>query len=219
MEHEEALRLNMTEQYLLDELSRESREGFEEHFFDCRECGEAVRAGTLFIENSSLIFSRETEAVVASTPVTKTSSPWLAWLRPAFAAPALAVLLAFAGFQQYEIHLASRPSILTWIPVHLGTFGSDDALAATAPGQGVVLLVMGASDGSYSRYSAELSGPDGRVESLPLPAAQVAAGQSIAVQIPGTGRRSGTYTLVVRGFNAAGESKEVGRKSFEWKQQ
>ena len=220
MEHEEALRLNMTEQYLLDELSPDTREGFEEHFFDCRECGDAVHVGALFIENSRLIFSRETEAVVAPpTPVPDASRRWLAWLRPAFAAPALAALLAFTGFQQYEIHLANRPSILTWVPVHIGTFGSEDGLVATTPGQGVVLLVMAASGGSYSRYTAELSSPDGRVESLPLPAAQVAAGQSIAVQIPGIGRRSGTYTLVVRGFNAAGESKEVGRKSFEWKQQ
>src|SRR5579859_7140734 len=40
MNHEEAIRMMGTEQYLLNELSPELREQFEEHFFDCGICAQ-----------------------------------------------------------------------------------------------------------------------------------------------------------------------------------
>ena len=71
-------------------------------------------------------------------------------------------------------------------------------------------------DGSYSNYTADLYSPAGKVEwSLTIP---VTAGQDQwPVQVPGANREAGTYTLAVRGVTAAGESKEVGRTSFELK--
>ena len=43
MNHEEAIRIMGTEQYLLNDLSPELREKFEEHFFECPECAADLR--------------------------------------------------------------------------------------------------------------------------------------------------------------------------------
>ncbi len=45
MDHQEAVSLEATEQYLLGTLDEDQREAFEEHFFGCLECAEDVRAG------------------------------------------------------------------------------------------------------------------------------------------------------------------------------
>jgi hypothetical protein len=39
MTHAEAIRIMATEQYTLGELSQALRDEFEEHFFECQECG------------------------------------------------------------------------------------------------------------------------------------------------------------------------------------
>jgi len=36
-----------------------------------------------------------------------------------------------------------------------------------------------------------------------------------SLRVPGAKREAGTYTLSLRGISSAGESKEVGRASFE----
>jgi len=59
MEHDEAVRLQMTEQYLLDELSPEAREEFEEHYFDCHECAVDVGAGAAFVEQSKIVLGEK----------------------------------------------------------------------------------------------------------------------------------------------------------------
>ena len=44
MDHTQAISEKMTEKYLLDELTPQLRENFEEHFFDCLECARDVKA-------------------------------------------------------------------------------------------------------------------------------------------------------------------------------
>jgi hypothetical protein len=61
---------------------------------------------------------------------------------------------------------------------------------------------------------AELYNPAGKLEwSLTIPA--TSAQDQWPVQVPGANREAGSYTLAVHGVTAAGESKEVGRASFE----
>jgi hypothetical protein len=84
----------------------------------------------------------------------------------------------------------------------------------TRPGEGFLLFVRIPPDGSYSRYTAELYNLAGKLEwSLTIPA--TSAQDQWPVQVPGANREAGSYTLAVRGITAAGESKEVGRASFE----
>jgi hypothetical protein len=224
MDHDVVVRQKMTERYLLNELDSESRDEFEEHFFDCPECAFDVRAGSAFVEQSKNVLAetREAEMAPASSPTpAPASGGWLAWLRPAFAAPALALLLAVVGYQNLVTYpqlqqALSRPQVLPWAPVNVGTWGSGGPVIAASPGQGFLLFVRIPPDGTYSNYTADLYSPAGKVEwSLTIP---VTAGQDQwPVQVSGANREAGTYTLAVRGVTAAGESKEVGRTSFELK--
>lgn len=48
MKHEEAIKMNAAEGYLLDDLTDTEREAFEEHFADCESCFADVRDGATF---------------------------------------------------------------------------------------------------------------------------------------------------------------------------
>jgi hypothetical protein len=221
MDHDVVVRQKVTEKYLLGELDPEARLEFEEHFFDCPDCALDVRAGALFIEQSKIVLAEKSVPVSAGWPVTVPAPAkpgWLAWLRPTFAAAVLALLLAVIGYQNLvtypELHQAlNRPRVLPFAAVNVGTWGSGGPVIPTRPGEGFLLFVRIPPDG-YSRHTAELYNPAGKLEwSLAIPATQ---GQDQwPVQVPGAKREAGAYILVVRGLNQAGESKEVGRASFE----
>jgi hypothetical protein len=221
MDHDVVVRQKVTEKYLLGELDPEARLEFEEHFFDCQDCSLDVRAGALFVEQSKLVLAEKSVPVSAGLPVTVRAPAkpgWLAWLRPAFAAPVVALLLAIVGYQNLmtypRLHQAlNRPRVLPFASVNIGTWGSAGPVISTRPGEGFLLFVRIPPDG-YSGHTAELYNPAGQLEwSLAIPAA---SGQDQwPVQVPGAHRESGSYILVVRGDTAGGQSKEVGRTSFE----
>jgi anti-sigma factor RsiW len=116
VEHETAVQQKLTERYLLNELDADARSEFEEHFFDCPECAFDVQAGVAFIDHSKSVLdkSREKELVAIRPP----GPGWLAWLRPAFAAPALALLLAVVGYQNLVIYpRLQQAQVLPWASV------------------------------------------------------------------------------------------------------
>lgn len=220
MDHDAVVRQKMTERYLLNELDSEARNEFEEHFFDCPECVLDVRAGSVFVEQSKIVLAEKVEQVpgVAVPAVIPAKPGWFAWLRPAFAIPVLA-LLAVVGYQNLVTYprlraTLDRPQLLSWAPVNIGTWGAGGPVIATAPGKDFLLFVRIPPEGGYLHYTADLYSPAGKLEwSLTIPG--TSASDVWPVQVPGANREAGSYTLAVRGVTAAGESKEVGRASFE----
>jgi anti-sigma factor RsiW len=108
MDHLEAKRLQAAEKYVLGELTPELRDEYEEHYFDCADCTEDLRAAATFVTASKQIFAetpedRRAAAVpVASSAAAKKASgfsTWFAWLRPAIAVPAMAALVAVIVYQ------------------------------------------------------------------------------------------------------------------------
>jgi hypothetical protein len=227
MDHDLVVRQKMTERYLLDELEAEARDEFEEHFFDCPDCASDVRACALFVEHSKVALAKQSDPVAGSVAAAAIPSKpgWLAglrgMLRPAFAVPVLAGLLAVIGYQNLVTYpqmeqALNRPQLLPWAPVNVGTYGSEGPVVTTRQGEGFLLFVRIPPDGSYSGYAVELYDPAGKAEwSLTIPAASAPAQDQWPVRVPGGSREAGRYTLAVRGITAAGESKEVGRASFE----
>jgi Putative zinc-finger len=221
MDHDAVVREKMTEKYLLEELEPKLKDEFEEHFFDCPECAFDVRAGSDFVRQSKLVLagnSRPVSVTAAAHRPEPVRHGWFTWLRPAFAAPVLALLVAVIGYQNLvvypELRTLKQPQVLPWASVNVGTWGAGGAPIMVAPGKGFLLFLRIPQEGTYAHYRADLYNPNGRLEwSLTIPAT---AGQDQwPVQVPGESREAGTYKISVRGITAAGESKDLGSTSFE----
>jgi hypothetical protein len=221
MEHEEAVRLQMTEQYLLNELSLEAREEFEEHYFACHECAVDVGAGATFVEQSKIVFREKPEPAPEPQPA---PSPWRAWFRPALVAPVLVMLLAVVAYQNLVsvpqlLEAAHRPHVLPWTAVNIGTLGSDGAVISAPSAEGFVLLLRIPAEGSYVSYTADLYDPNQKLQwTLTVPAAvarDTSSRDQWALQVPPAKRQSGVYSVVVRGATQGGGVEEIGRGSFE----
>jgi hypothetical protein len=221
MNHQEALQQNATERYLLNELDPEVRDQFEEHLFDCQDCALDVRAAAMFVEQSKVILAESPVPAVVKQPArAEAKSGLLAWLRPAFAVPVFALLLAVIGYQNFVTYPGlmrayNEPKIAPWVSVNVDTRGSETKQVKSHAGEGFgVLLNLPPEDG-FASYVADLYNPAGKLEwSGPITTAS--AGEVRQIYIPGRNRLSGTYTLVVRGINAAGESKELSRQPIDY---
>jgi hypothetical protein len=220
MDHGVVVREKITERYLLNELDPRDRDQFEEHFFECSDCALDVRAGATFLEQSKLILAQKMEpsTVPVAAPAKKI---WFGWLRPSFAAPVMALMLGVIAYQNLvtypELRGASQhPRVLQWASVNVGTWGAGGPVITTSNGNGFLLFVRIPPVEGYSRYTADLYDPSGKLEwSLSVPATSGSQDQW-PIQVPGRSQwQPGTYTLTVHGITGSGESKDVGRSSFE----
>ena len=216
MDHTAVVRQKMTERYLLDELDSQLRDEFEEHYFDCPECALDVSAGAQFVGHTKTVLAEHAEPVpVQAAPRRNLGAGWFAWLRPAFAAPALALLLAVVGYQNLTFRSElNRPQVLPAVSVNVGTWGAGGPSTSVPAGKGLLLFVRIPPDGAYARYTADLHSPSGKLEgSFTI---EPAAGQDQwPVTIPAIHREAGTYTLAVHGITAGGNKKDLGTTSFE----
>jgi anti-sigma factor RsiW len=215
MDHEEAVRERVTERYLLNELDPNLRDQFEEHLFGCQECALDVRAAAMFVEQSKTVMSEPPQAAAVRVPVVVPVKPaGFGWLRPALAVPVLAGLLAVILYQNMVTYpqlkqAASSPQVLPWASINVSTRGTNAPPVTVAPGKGFLLFVRIPPEKSYSRYTADLYNPAGKLEwSLAIPA--TSAEDTWPVQVPPANRDSGIYTLRVHGVTGSGESVEVG---------
>jgi len=174
MDHGEAIQMMAAERYLLDELTPEERDVFEQHLFDCRECALDLRAGALFVSEA-----RSQLADMGSQPATTDSAQavlgkqrsarksWSFWGRPAFAVPALAAMLAVIAYQNVSTipslrKAANEPRILHSSAIHAGTRGAAHTPLMADRVGGVALTVELSQSSLYSSYAFELHDPAGK---------------------------------------------------------
>ena len=220
MDHNLVVREKMTEKYLLEELDPDLRDEFEEHFFDCPECAKDVRAGSDFVAHSKLVLAEDSEpaSVHANAPAQESRRRgWFAWLRPAYAIPVLALLLAVIGYQNLVTYpqlmqAINRPQVLPAATVNLLTYGTNAPPLVVHSGQGFLLNVIVPPGRRYEAYKVDLYNPAGGVESVPISAS---ADDTWPIRFPGTNLQSGAYKLTVRGITAPGQDVEVGSASFQ----
>jgi hypothetical protein len=91
--------LQSVEKYMLDELSADEREQFEEHMFDCAICADKVQRNLAVIDNLKEVLREEPIRAEAPRP----EPSWRRWLQipslvPAFAALALACVVGYQNF-------------------------------------------------------------------------------------------------------------------------
>jgi anti-sigma factor RsiW len=227
MDHKEAVATMAVEKYLLDEFREEERDDFENHLFSCYECARDVKLGVALMEHGKEVFSEEpasaayTEPAMApSPPLQKPTRVWFAWLRPAFAVPALAFALGVVVFQNAVQIPEMRRSITAMntaevLPPALylasgGARGGDDRTVTAKAGQ-IFLLTIDIPGDASADYTAELYDSAGQ-KKLSVAIPETAPKEGLMLSMPGS-LEAGTYSLVVR--KAAGaDSSEVTRSTF-----
>lgn len=224
MDHSEAIEQMAAERYLLDELTPELREAFEEHVFECPECALDLRAGAAFVDEAKLQLPELTQparSLPAAGRTAQQKRQWFSWLSPAFAVPAMAVLTAIVVYQNVATipalrSSANQPQVVPWTSVHVGTRGGAPTPVVADRAHGVVLLVDLPQLGAYASYSFVLFDASGK-QAWKSGGIAPAPGETGAVSlvIPGQGLQQGAYTLAISGVLASGQTAELGRRSLE----
>jgi len=226
MDHTTVVREKTTVKYLLNELDPALRDEFEEHYFDCVECAQDVSAGSQFVEQSKVVLAESDAPIPVRATVRPIASPagrgWLsgaafAWLRPAFAVPAFALLLAVVGYQNLVTYPRlqaelNQPQVLPTVSVNTGVYGANDT--KVPEGKGLHLSLRIPPDGAFVRYNVELYNPAGKPAGS-FTVAPVAGQDQWSVTVPSVDREAGTYTMSVHGVTATGETKDLGPTSFQ----
>jgi hypothetical protein len=228
MDHTAVVREKTTVKYLLNELDPNLRDEFEEHYFDCLECAQDVSAGSQFVEQSKVVLAESAAPVPVRTTVRPVavvrpavpgwfSGASLAWLRPAFAVPAFALLLAVVGYQNLVTYprlqaALTQPQILPAVSVNMSVYGDNENKVPA--GKGLSLSLRIPPDAAFVRYNVELYNPAGK--SAASFTVTPAPGQDQwSVTVPSVEREAGTYTMTARGITATGETKDLGPTSFQ----
>jgi len=199
MTHEEAVRTQAVERYLLRELSDSDRDAFEEHYFSCPECAEEVRAGAVFTASARALLAEQAPRVAASR------FGWLGWRLPVAAAgimllaPIGYLLLVFIPGLRSELARLRTPQAYPAVFLRAVARGDDQVLEIPRGSQFVGLSMDVAPEQSYPSYLCEIVGqPGSPTMSVPVPAPPT-AGAPLNILVPGSQLRPGRYTLILRG--------------------
>lgn len=181
MDHTEAVRLQAVEKYLLNEFTPPQREEYEEHYFDCFECAEDLKATASFMEGVRQMIREgalEPQMARQEAPTrtqTVANRGWFTRLRPAFAVPVFAALLLFIGYQngvtipRLKTSSSSQSPEIVSSSLHLagsvrgGTEGGEAPPSVQVrPGEGFLLDFDFTPSRSSTAYRWQLLDPAGR---------------------------------------------------------
>jgi hypothetical protein len=210
MDHQEATRVGATEKYLLGTLDEAQRDSFEEHFFDCLECGADVRAATALIAGV-----RSLPQAIPDAPRSPASARAARrWWRDKpsrrgflVAASGLAASLCFMAYQngvvipRLQEQAGRADSLQPVVSQFLTQTRGEATVIAVGPDDRHVALTL-ARPGDAASHRFRLEDASGRVlrdQTLP---ARSASGE-LEVLLPVANLAAGSYVLVVDGAGAA----------------
>lgn len=231
MEHSEAVEKMAAERYLLNELTPNELEAFEDHLFDCPECALDLRAGAAFVDEAKaqlpeLTANLPAPARVRTEKLKLKPSRWLSWCRPAFAVPAFAALLMLVGYQNLITYPALRiaanvPRLYPTVPLHGATRGDTRLTVTTNRKSGIALpvsLPQAPGLAAYSSFAFDLYDPQQKLVWTSLVAAPSGGedgGQSLSLTIPGIILQNGSYSVTVSGIAPQGQRDVIERYAFD----
>jgi hypothetical protein len=203
MDHKESVAKKMAESYLLDELTPDDRDAFEEHYFSCPECAKDVKAGAMLVANLKEVLDVEPALQVVSAPA-RTRPGWFARLQPAYAMAA-ALALAVVLYQNVvtipklqEQASSNVPQALSGFMVRAQSRGPETANVQVEPKQPFVLYIDIPPSDNFASYTFEVQSEDGaRQFSTPVPAE--AAKEAVQLYVSGGLLKPGKYVVVLRG--------------------
>jgi hypothetical protein len=209
MNHEQAVRSQAVERYVLGELTQEEREAFEGHYFDCSACFEQVKLSGQFLRQAREVLDPEPE------------KGWLARLlgdmrRPAFAfASAMLVCAIGMGvYQQSVIADLKAPRIESRYILTGQKKGGAAKVVSVSRKEKLGLTVEFIRKPEFTQYEAQIVTESGKVKaSLAVPAA--VEEDSVTISLPAGTLDAGQYSMVVYGLAADGGKTETGRGEFD----
>lgn len=229
MNHTEAIEQMAAERYLLNELTPDARDAFEEHAFDCPECALDLRAGTLFVQETKVqlpaLEASRTKSDAAKSGFRRNFS--LSWWRPAFSFPAFAALLIVVGYQNFVTfpalrHSASEPYLAPVVTLHPSTRGAPPRSTLTVDrARGIALPIDLDTEPGVApsvSYSFSLRETEGKLvwqSTLAAPAAGTDGEQRFSLMIPGSALRNGSYSLVITSVGVQGVQTPVDQYNFD----
>lgn len=221
MDHTEAVRLQAAEKYLLNEFTPPQREEYEEHYFDCFECAEDLKATASFMEGVRQMIREgvlEPQMARQEAPARTRSVAnrgWFAWLRPAFVVPVFAALLLFIGYQngvtipRLKTSSSSQSAEIVSSSLHLagsvrgGTEGGEaPPNVQVRPGEGFLLDFDFTPSRSSMAYRWQLLDPAGRALKEGTLGSDM-TNQAVHLPVISGVQRPGRYSLV---FYAAADN-------------
>lgn len=219
MDHNQSATLMAVEKYLLDELTPEVREEFEQHYFDCQECAIDLRATAAFMEAAKQEFRAHPVAKLGGAVQNKSL---LAPFWPtALVWSALAASLLLVAYQNLvvfphaktEVAALNAPEILPVVSLVGGNSrGGQTPQASVGAERPFLLSVDIPTQDRFSSYTCMLYSPSGalawRVQVSPQ-----AAKDTVSIRVPSAERQSGEYTLAIQG-NLAGTSVDLAHYRF-----
>lgn len=201
MSHEEVVDKNVVELYVRKKLSPERELQFEAHYFECRDCAEAVAA-------------EQEERLPASRP-----QPW--WRRLAFPVltPVTAALLALIVFQNFysipslkaQLALLSVPQANTVITAHPIQMGVQDGESLRTSSATIELTLPAGAPSSF--YRVELLGQGKEPLSLVVPRPQ---GSRLSLHVTTATLGHGSYSVLIYGLEKynSSDGQKVGQYYF-----
>ncbi len=213
MNHEQAIASLAPERYLLGEMTELEKHEFEEHYFDCAECADDVRAGDLMREHSGsgalsqgvvAMPQRAQSSVVQQNPVGRQASG-IRQVLPWAVAAGLALVASYQSFVAVPaLRDAMAPQALAPIALRPASRGAAPEVSVVA-GQPFLLVSadVQVQPGTAALWY-ELLGP-ARTAVISSRAALPSPGAPLLLLLPVDALpEAGQYTLLVRDTDASG---------------
>jgi hypothetical protein len=204
------------ERYLLGQMSESDRDAYEQHFFQCVECADEVKATARFIDHCRSVVTAPT---VVPGPESR-SARLIRFPRAATAilTGALAATVAIMVYQNVvtipRLSSAMEPRALTFASLAASNARGVPP-AITVPRQQPFLIFVDIPPGPHDTYDCAVVAKDGqRVVTMAVAAADTHDG--VPLMIPAGRLTPGDYTLVVTGRprGAGGSPVEVAHLPF-----
>src|SRR5580704_7947243 len=210
MDHNEAVRLQAAEKYVLGTLPKEQTAAYEEHYFDCSACAEEIKATVVFVESARQVVREGAPEPVGARTLVPAVRGFFSWLRPAFVIPVFAALLLFIGYQNG----VTIPRLKDSSPSRMGQISSSFQLRGSVRGgneggdaANKVRVRSGESfsinfdftpTGTFSEYAWQLLDQAGRA----VKSGHISGDkkyQAVSLNMAGGVRSAGKYNLVFFG--------------------
>lgn len=209
MSHEQAVRSQAVERYVLAELTQEEREAFESHYFDCPACFEQVKLGTQFLRHAREVLDPEPEKGWLARALGDLRRP-----APAFASAMLLLAVGVGGYQHVAIADLKAPRIESRYMLTGDQRGGPAKKVRVSRNAGLSLNLEFTRKPEFTSYQAQIVTESGKVKAtIPIPAS--ASDDLVTVTLPANALAAGRYAMVVYGLTQDGNKSEAGRGEFD----